>query len=460
MIQYLTQRNRRETQGREVLIDVRNASAHPAFNVPLCVLRVLCVKIRTASLIGLHLGSIFICLTMASCSQQVDWIEYRGKQGSGTTPNALHPPLGMRWKIRLQEESGKDAKAFNPPLVIGDTMYFGSVDGNFYALNTESGYMKWTFKTRAAVNSVPFADEDTVYFGSNDGSVYAVELKTGKQKWEFPTGNTVQSLVLRYKENIIFTSDTGSTFFVDLAGHEVNRIANPVWSHHTFQVYDGVVYWAPRGRAFGAYEIATRQFLWSLDVTVPYAVWYSFPALDENQVYYSSSYFQGGDDPVRLTYYAVDRKDGKTTWQYEDSIEMGGTPWNRDTVFMRHVQLLDYLAPSLYKDLVIYTSGDAIVRAFNSKTGSPVWRKTLPFATSSAPTVAGDRIYFGMRGDENGEGLTTSKKAQLVCMSARDGQILWQMETEGAILNSPVISGKRIMFGTDKNYFYVLEEIF
>ncbi|HNJ04286.1 MAG TPA: PQQ-binding-like beta-propeller repeat protein, partial [Leptospiraceae bacterium] len=64
-----------------------------------------------------------------------------------------------------------------------------------------------------------------------------------------------------------------------------------------------------------------------------------------------------------------------------------------------------------------------------------------------------------MRGDEAVEGVT-GKKPKLICMSARDGNILWQMDTEGAILSSPVISGKRIMFGTDKNYFYVLEEIF
>ncbi|MCE9597584.1 MAG: PQQ-binding-like beta-propeller repeat protein [Spirochaetia bacterium] len=398
-------------------------------------------------------------LALTACSQQLDWIEYRGNQGSGATANALHPPLGLRWKLRLQEESGKDAKAFNPPVVIGDVMYFGSVDGNFYALDTESGYMRWSFKTKSAVNSVPFADKDTVYFGSNDGSVYAVDIESGKQKWAFPTGNTVQSLVLRYKDTIIFTSDTGATFFVDLNGVEQNRIPNPVWSHHTFQVYEDVVYWAPRGRSFGAYDMRTREFLWSVDVTVPYAVWYSFPALDKKQVYYSSSYFQGGNDPVKLTYYALDRLTGNTTWQYEDSIDMGETPWNRETVFMRHVQLLDYLAPSLYKDLVIYTSGDSIIRAFDSKTGSPAWRKQLTYATSSAPTVAGDRIYFGMRGDENAEGVS-SKKPQLVCMSAANGSILWQMDTEGAILSSPVISGKRIMFGTDKNYFYVLEEIF
>jgi outer membrane protein assembly factor BamB len=48
----------------------------------------------------------------------------------------------------------------------------------------------------------------------------------------------------------------------------------------------------------------------------------------------------------------------------------------------------------------------------------------------------------------------------LVCLRAGDGKLLWSMETEGALLSAPVIAGKRIIFGTDKNVFYVLEQVF
>jgi hypothetical protein len=34
------------------------------------------------------------------------------------------------------------------------------------------------------------------------------------------------------------------------------------------------------------------------------------------------------------------------------------------------------------------------------------------------------------------------------------------METEGALLSAPVIAGSRIIFGTDRSVFYVLEEVF
>src|SRR5512135_110952 len=98
------------------------------------------------------------------------------------------------------------------------------------------------------------------------------------------------------------------------------------------------------------------------------------------------------------------------------------TPYSTDTLFLRHIDLLDYLAPALWRNLVVFTSGDTIVRAFDRDTGKIVWQKELPFPTSSAPTIAGDRIYFGMRGDEYGMGtlFQSGEKPKLVCLSARD----------------------------------------
>ena len=399
-----------------------------------------------------------LLLSTFACQQQLDWLEYRGKDGSGWTPNALYPPLGLRWKLRLQFK-GDEAASFNPPIIKGETIFFGSSDGNFYALDAESGYMRWIFPTKNAVNSVPFADDDTVYLGSNDGTVYAVGIADGKEKWRFPTGNTVQSLILRTADTVIFTSDTGATFFLSPDGKLQHKIPNPVWSHHTFQVYDGVVYWAPRLRGFGAYDIEKRRFLWDVRVNINYPVWYSFPAIDEDNVYYGSNFFTGRDST--LQYYALNRKTGQSVWEKRKDFEWSRlAERNADNIFYRHVDLLDYMAPSLWRNLVIFTSGDTTVRAFDKDTGEIVWTREFETHTSSAPTIAGDRIYFGIQGDERGSEGIVEALPKLVCISARTGEFLWDMELEGAVLSAPVISGKRMLFGTDRNMFYVLEEIF
>ncbi len=413
---------------------------------------------RGAGLLAPLLTILFGSLFGLACADQSDWVVFRGANGAGATRNSIYPPLGQRWKLRLQFK-GDRAESFNPPVVKDDVIYFGSSDGNFYALDSESGYMKWIFQTKNEVNSVPYVDDQAVYFGSNDGNVYAVNLEDGKQRWAYQTGNTVQSLILRYQDTVIFTSDTGWTFFVDLDGKLQHRIPNYVWLHHTFQVYDGIVYWAPLGRGFGAYDIEKRRFLWDVDVTIDAPVWYSFAAIDEERVYYASSFWTNRG-PL-LTYYALDRRNGASIWKKESEFEWGRrmTP-NADNAFRRHVKLLDYMAPALWKDVAIYTSGDTIVRAFDRESGELTWKREFEYGTSSAPTVAGDRVYFGLYGDEPGPTGVVADPPKLICLSAKNGATLWEMELEGALLSAPVVSGKRMFFGTSQNMFYVLEEIF
>ena len=85
-------------------------------------------------------------------------------------------------------------------------VYFGSYDGNFYALEAKSGALLWKFATQgerrfaarhlhgalpaAEVMPDPFdvylsspaLDADLVYFGSGDGNVYALEASSGKMR--------------------------------------------------------------------------------------------------------------------------------------------------------------------------------------------------------------------------------------------------------------------------------------
>ena len=158
-----------------------------------------------------------------------------------------------------------------------------------------------------------------------------------------------------------------------------------------------------------------------------------------------------------LAYYAYDRRTGQLVW---DQHREGALPdWAQSdditrALYFRNVELLDFMAPTVWKDLVIYTGGDTVARAFDAKTGALRWERNFEMPISSAPTTAGGRVYFGLLGIEE------LAPPRLVCLSARDGRLLWSMETEGSVLSAPVIAGKRIIFGTDESVFYVLEQVF
>jgi len=79
----------------------------------------------------------------------------------------------------------------SPVLDLNDkdlTVYFGSSDGNLYALNANTGNKKWAFRTNGIVHTSPALYKGKVYFGSWDTYLYALNAHTGKLQWKFKTG--------------------------------------------------------------------------------------------------------------------------------------------------------------------------------------------------------------------------------------------------------------------------------
>jgi outer membrane protein assembly factor BamB len=359
--------------------------------------------------------------------------------------------LGIRWKIKLQL-GNETLQSFNPPVVMGNTIYFGSDDGNFYALDVESGYMRWVFKSGAEINSIPYVDNRQVYFGSKDGKVYALSRQNGSEIWNFQTESQVNSQVERYKDHVIFSGDADAIYFLSPSGEEQFRLENPGWIHFTFLMADDVMYFAtgPQVYMVGPYDINKREFLWFVPYDEIASSWYSFPAIRNDLIYFAAA--DAGYN-MYMSFYAFNRRTGKQVWEQRREGVFQNAYWDIWELYLRNVENLDFMAPIVWKDLVIYSGGDSLARAFDARNGKPRWERAFDMPICSAPTLAGGRVYFGILGDDY-------HPPRLVCISARDGRVLWQMETEGSLLSAPVIAGKRIIFGTDQSVFYVLEEVF
>src|SRR3954468_6146799 len=91
---------------------------------------------------------------------------------------------GVKWKFRTERVI---EACFSSPSVSDGVLYVGSDDSYLYALNAQSGELKWRFKTGDVVYSSPTIVNGVVYVGSHDGHLYAVDAKTGKELWRFRT---------------------------------------------------------------------------------------------------------------------------------------------------------------------------------------------------------------------------------------------------------------------------------
>ena len=338
-----------------------------------------------------------LLLLLGGCSR--NWLEYRGRAGSGRTDTVVKPPLGVKWKLLLQDKD-KRRESFNPPAVYGHSLYFGSADGNLYALDIESGYMEWVFRTAGPINSVPTADRDGVFIGSSDGFVYALDRKTGKLIWSFKTSAPVNSTIVLHEDCIYAISDADALYCLDReTGELLWSLPNLIWLRNSFQIHGDTVYFSPGPPDFphtlAVYDTQAESYTWHVDTAIDIYNWYSFPAIRGDRLYFAASGVIDGVWEYRFS--CLDKNTGQTLWQRFDQAYLDPRI-NVSTAFRDSTEQLDYLAPAVYKNRIFFTAGDMKLRTYNGKTGELMGETLFDQPLSGAPLVGGNRLFSGAGG--------------------------------------------------------------
>ena len=91
------------------------------------------------------------------------------------------------WRFRTSKP------IISSPFILEGTIYIGSADGNVYAIDARNGRQTWKYATEGQVNSSPVVANNCLYVGSVDGSIYSLDAKTGGLRWRVRTGGPVIS---------------------------------------------------------------------------------------------------------------------------------------------------------------------------------------------------------------------------------------------------------------------------
>jgi outer membrane protein assembly factor BamB len=120
------------------------------------------------------------------------------------------------------------------PAVANDTVYVGSWDSYFYALDAASGKPRWRFKTGedAAINnqvgiqSSAVVAQGVVYFGCRDSNLYALDAASGAKRWSYPTKGSWVISSPSVRDGVVYfaTSDSSLLLAADA------RTGAPVFS--------------------------------------------------------------------------------------------------------------------------------------------------------------------------------------------------------------------------------------
>ena len=202
------------------------------------------------------------------------------------------------------------------PAVANGKVYFGSGDGNVYAVDARSGVLQWKFATQDVVHASPAVAGNTVYIGSWDGHLYAIDAETGQQKWVFQGGqdpaihNQVgfQSSPAVADGTVYVGSRDAHVYALDAATgrRKWDYPTSKSWVNGTPAVRDGVVYVGTSDSSrFMALDARTGRLRFNFDAK---AYIFSSAALAGSLAYF-------GSHNGKL--YAVDAKTGVAAWEFQ-----------------------------------------------------------------------------------------------------------------------------------------------
>lgn len=135
----------------------------------------------------------------------------------------------------VNAETGKDLWHFKAerdvwaaPLVVTDTIYVVSLDHHVYALDRETGHLRWPPKDMgAAVAGEPTFDKGMLFVGTFGDRLAALDAATGDERWSFTTKNWVWNGPEIAHGVLYFTDVSGNVFAADEATGQQKWVVTP-----------------------------------------------------------------------------------------------------------------------------------------------------------------------------------------------------------------------------------------
>ena len=355
------------------------------------------------------------------------WPKFRrNAEQNGRSPIRPDKKDGLFWSF----PTGKGV--FNSPVLSGDgTIYIGSADRIFYALNP-TGTVRWKFLTDEIIDSSALLDDKgRVYFGSGDGFLRALDARTGEEIWTFQADDpAVNNAFIRWFEGNVAMTPGGDLI-----------VPNDNYFLYSINRDTGQVNWRfkspDQNWSLPALDIVTGKLFFGNDNMVKLFGDNSF-AIDKNGNKLWSNFSKGAiaASPL-LTAQGIILLGGFDGFLHAYSSSDGRETWK----FGAHDHI--YASPAELSDgTIIQPSADGTIYALDSESGARLWAFDTREAIRSSPAVDGqDHIYVG-----SGEG-------RLFVLNP-DGTLRWAIQLiaeERNDLNSSPALGKNAIYIAGEN---------
>jgi outer membrane protein assembly factor BamB len=204
------------------------------------------------------------------------------------------------------------------PVVADGQVYAGSRDGKVYALDAQTGAVRWSFATGEKVRATPAVANGTVYVGSWDKNFYALDAQTGQPRWSADLQGQVQTTALVADGRVYVASRKAAVFGLDeQTGEKLWEYSygGNMWVESSPWLESGVVYIGSSGsKMVMGLDAATGEVYTALLFTKTFN--WSRPAISNGTLFYGgASYTQEG---YTGGLYAYRLEEGKFPREKED----------------------------------------------------------------------------------------------------------------------------------------------
>ena len=305
------------------------------------------------------------------------------------------PRLTLKWAFAFPGATRARAQ----PAIGGGAVYVGSEDGTVYALDEDSGCMRWNFRADAEVRTAVTIAlmqsgetvEPAVYFGDEAGNAYRLDAITGQEVWKARADTHAHAAI------------AGSPALHD--GRLYVSVASTEWIAAADRDYECCSF---RGSVV-ALDAATGARLWQ-SWTIPgephltgetnaagTPVWqpagapvWGSPAIDakRKRLYVATGgAYTSPATPSSDAVMALDMETGKPIWRYQAT---AGDAWTLACQLKHKINCpaengpaFDFTAPPVLvtlpggRDIVLAGQKSGYVHALDADTGNLVWRQKL-----------------------------------------------------------------------------------
>jgi len=340
----------------------------------------------------------------------------------------IFPGAGPRQFHQVKWRFATGDRIVSSPVWSDGVLFFGSDDGNVYAVDAATGHQVWQCVTGGPVPSTPAVAGGVVYVNSYDGKFYAIEAKTGRLKWKFRTGgerrfeakgldgfqpknqtfadpwDVYLSSPVVANDTVYFGSGDGNVYALNATNGDLRwKFATGDVVHASPALANGIIYVGSWDSYFYAIDAATGTLKWKFHggedpLTHNQVGFQSSPSVADGVVYTGCR-----DSNV----YALDAATGQLKWKvFNDGSWVIATP------------------VVIEGKVVFPTSDTSLFRTVDAATGKPAMKESTIAYVFSSPAIAAGVAYYGVL---NGT------------FEARDlgtGKLLWNFQTETARRNA------------------------